>query len=94
MIGMLLGIATLSAWGFYRFNQHLASLPAGTDGGTLEDRLLAEAGRVREAYALQYGEIFSITVIVCVVGAVLGLLISAREEYAEEPEPDAVGEPQ
>ena len=89
MIGMLLGIAALSAWGLYRFNQHLASLPASPDGGTLEERLLAEAGRIREAYAMQYGEIFLITAIVCVVGAVLGLLISARDEYAEEPEPDA-----
>ena len=86
MIGMLLGIAALSAWGLYRFNQHLASLPVSTGGGTLEERLLAEAGRVREAYALQYGEIFSITAIACVVGAALGLLISARDEYAEEPE--------
>ena len=94
MIGMLLGIAALSAWGLYRFNQHLASLPASTGGGTLAERLSAEAGRVREAYALQYGEIFSITAIVCVVGAVLGLLISARDEYAEEPEPDAAGDPQ
>jgi MFS family permease len=93
MIGMLLGIAALSAWGLYRFNQHLASLPAST-GETLAERLSAEAGRIREAYALQYGEIFSITAIVCVVGAVLGLLISARDEYAEEPEPDAAGDPQ
>ncbi|WP_309304083.1 MFS transporter [Arthrobacter sp. CJ23] len=89
MIGMLLGVAALSAWGLYRFNQHLASLPASTGGDTLAERLSAEAGRVREAYSLQYGEIFSITAIVCVVGAVLGLLISARDEYAEEPEPDA-----
>ncbi|MFP5314044.1 MAG: MFS transporter [Actinomycetes bacterium] len=89
MIGMLLGIAALSAWGLYRFNQHLAGLPAGPNGGTLEERVLVEAGRVREAYALQYGEIFLITAIVCVVGAVLGLLISARGEYAEEPAPDA-----
>ena len=94
MIGMLLGIAALSAWGLYRFNQHLASLPANTGGGTLAERLSAEADRVREAYTMQYGEIFSITAIVCVVGAVLGLLISARDEYAEEPEPDAAGDPQ
>jgi MFS family permease len=92
MIGMLIGIAALSAWGLYRFNQHLASLPASTGGNTLPERLAAEAGRIREAYVLQYAEIFTITAIVCVVGAVLGLLISARNEHAEEPA--AAGEPQ
>jgi len=84
MIGMLLGVAALSAWGLYRFTQILASLPAST-GDTLEEQLLAEAGRLREAYALQFGEIFAITAIVCVIGALLGLLISARHDVAEEP---------
>ena len=46
-------------------------------------RTLAEASR--EAYVLQYGEIFKITAIVCVVGALLGLLISGRHEHADEP---------
>lgn len=86
MIGMLLGIAALSAWGLYRFNQHLASLPVGSGGGTLEERVAAEAARIREAYALQYGEIFSITAIVCVAGAALGLLIGTRRGHPGEPE--------
>ena len=90
MIGMLIGIAALSAWGLYRFNQHLAELPPSTAGGSLAERLAAEANRVVEAYVLQYGEIFTITSIVCVVGAVLGLLIAARSEHADEP----AGEPQ
>jgi hypothetical protein len=34
---------------------------------------------------MQYGEIFTITAIVCVVGALLGLLISRRHEHADEP---------
>jgi hypothetical protein len=85
MIGMLLGIAALSAWGLYRFNQHLADLPASDGRGTLAERLSAEAGRVREAYVLQFGEIFWITALICVAGAMLGLLISGRNEYAEEP---------
>lgn len=86
MIGMLIGIAALSAWGLYRFNQHLAELPASTGGNSLAERLAAEAARVREAYVLQYGEIFTITAIVCVVGAVLGLLIAARNDHADAPE--------
>ena len=86
MIGMLIGIAALSAWGLYRFNQHLASLPASPGGDTLAQRLAAEALRVRQAYVLQYGEIFTITAVVCVVGALLGLLISGRDQHAGEPE--------
>jgi MFS transporter, DHA2 family, triacylglyceride efflux pump len=94
MIGMLVGIASLSAWGLYRFNQYLqerlAALPpptADTPGGVL----IAQGARLRtatvEAYTMQYGEIFGITAIVCVVGALLGLLISARHEHADEPAP-------
>lgn len=87
MMGMLLGIAALSAWGLYRFNQHLASLPATGARGTLAERVAAEAARLRDAYVLQYGEIFGITAILCVVGAMLGLLIGARDGDAREPEP-------
>jgi hypothetical protein len=34
---------------------------------------------------MQYGEMFSITAIVCLVGAVLALFISGRKEHADEP---------
>lgn len=88
MIGMLIGIAALSAWGLYRFNQILAGLPSGT-GNNLTERLAAQAARVRVAYVMQYGEIFGITAIVCIVGALLGLLISGRHEHADEPAIDA-----
>ncbi|EUA34881.1 hypothetical protein I552_5670 [Mycobacterium xenopi 3993] len=33
-----------------------------------------------------YGGIFSVTTVVCVVGALLGLLLSSRRVHAEEPE--------
>jgi MFS family permease len=90
MIGMLVGLAALSAWGLYRFNQILASLPDRTPpGASLVARLEAEADNYRLAFSLQYGSIFSITAIICVVGAVLGLFISSRREHADVPEPDA-----
>jgi MFS family permease len=93
MTGMLVGVAALSAWGLYRFNQilqeRLAAQPApsaDSPGGLL----VAGVERVRtasvEAFALQYGEIFGITATVCVVGAVLGLFISGRNEHAEDPD--------
>ncbi|BBX02858.1 MFS transporter [Mycolicibacterium moriokaense] len=92
MIGMLIGLAALSAWGLYKFNQYLeerlAALPpinADTPGG----RFLAETTRLAqasvEAYVMQYGEIFKITAVVCVIGALLALLISGRHEHADEP---------
>jgi MFS family permease len=86
MIGMLIGIAALSAWGLYRFNQILATLPKPT-GGNLMEQAAAIAENARTAYSMQYGEIFFITAIVCVVGALLGLLISGRHEHADEPRP-------
>ena len=89
MIGMLIGIAALSAWGLYRFNQHLATLAATNNAGpmSLAERLSAQAERYREAYVMMYGDIFLIAAVVCIIGAVLGLLISARHEHADDVEP-------
>jgi MFS family permease len=94
MTGMLVGVAALTAWGLYRFTQILAekmaSLPAPKVASPAE-QLLAGIERTKtasvEAYAAQYGEIFGITAIVCVVGALLGLLISGRNEHADDADP-------
>ncbi|BBZ07500.1 putative triacylglyceride transporter [Mycolicibacterium doricum] len=83
MIGMLIGLAALSAWGLYRLNQHLQTLPFPPGADTLAERLAAEADRYRAAYVLQYGDIFIVTTIICVIGALLGLLISGRHEHAD-----------
>lgn len=91
MTGMLVGVAALSAWGFYRFNQILAELPK-PPGGDLLAAAAALETNYKQAFALQYGEIFGITAIVCVVGAVLGLLIAGKHAHADDshdqPEPD------
>ncbi len=87
MIGMLIGIAALSAWGLYRFNQILADLPKADRHQLDGDRWPPSWRTPGVAYAMQYGEIFGITAIVCVVGALLGLLISGRHEHADEPAP-------
>jgi hypothetical protein len=34
---------------------------------------------------MQYGEMFGITAIVCIIGAILALLISGRNEHADAP---------
>jgi MFS family permease len=92
MIGMLIGVAALSAWGLYKFNQYLqerlAELPpANPDApGGLIVAATARVGEAsRDAYVMQYGEIFRITCIVCLVGAVIALLISGRDDHADEP---------
>ena len=93
MIGMLVGIAALSAWGLYRFNQILAERLAALPQPSAETplgRAVAAATRFKtasiQAFAMQYGEMFGITAIVCIVGAILALFISGRKEHAEEPD--------
>lgn len=86
-IGQLIGVAALSAWGLYRFYQILnaksAALPSDM---SRTDRALAQAHEILPAFASMYGEIFTVTAAVCVVGALLGLLISGSKEHADEPD--------
>jgi len=87
MTGMLIGIAALTAWGFYRFNQIVAGLTAAIPpNASLIERVLAQGSMYIKAFATMYGDIFQVTVGICVVGALLGLLVSGRKEHAEEPE--------
>jgi hypothetical protein len=87
MIGMLVGVASLSAWGLYRFQQILQAQPK-PKGGPLDiaDQLTRN---YQNAFALEYGEIFTITAVVCVIGAVLGLFIHGRKASDAEPEADS-----
>jgi MFS family permease len=87
MTGMLIGVAALSAWGFYRFNQIVATKSAAVpDNATLVERIARQAVLYRESFAEMYGGIFTVTAFVCVAGALLGLLLSSRSVHAEEPE--------
>ena len=86
MTGMLIGVAALSAWGLYRFNQILAGLSAKVPAdATMLERVAAQGHMYLQAFALMYGEIFRVTAVICVVGALLGLLVSGRKEHADEP---------
>jgi Na+/melibiose symporter-like transporter len=83
MIGMLVGFAALTAWGLYRFNQLLETLP-------IDPKHLAKSlqDNAQTAYMTQYNDIFTATAIVCAVGAVLGLFITGRSEHADDAESD------
>ena len=83
MTGMLIGVAALTAWGLYRFNQIVATLPPAT-GDSLAARVAAEGQRYRTAFAMQYGSIFFITTIVCLAGAAIALFIGGRKAQAAD----------
>ena len=82
MTGMLIGVAALTAWGLYRFNQILATLPP-SKADTLAAKVAAEAERYRTAFAMQYGSIFFVTTIVCLAGAAIALFIGGRKAPAD-----------
>ncbi len=87
MTGMLIGVAALTAWGFYRFNQIVAGLNAAIPpNASLFERVAAQGAMYLKAFAMMYGDIFLVTVFICIVGALLGLLVSGRKEHAKEPE--------
>jgi len=87
MTGMLIGVAALSAWGLYEFNQILAGLSAQIPpNASLLERVAAQGAMYIKAFAMMYGKIFEVTAVVCVAGALLGLLVSGRKQHAEEPE--------
>jgi hypothetical protein len=84
-------MAALSAWGLYRFNQILAAQPKAV-GETLAEKMVSKAANSKVAFAMMYGEIFWITALVCMAGAVLGLLIGSNSISAEDPQ-DSAPEP-
>ncbi|OMC42208.1 MFS transporter [Mycobacterium sp. IS-1264] len=87
MTGMLIGMAALSAFGFYSFNRKLAHLTAEIPpNATLMERVAAQATLFLKAFAQMFGDIFLITVGICIAGALLGLLVGGRKEHADETE--------
>ncbi len=87
MTGMLIGVAALSAWGFYQLPRIVAKLATQiSPDASLAERVLHQATMYRQGFAEMYGGIFTATVVICLVGAVLGLLIGSRSVHAEEPE--------
>ncbi|NUR87610.1 MAG: MFS transporter, partial [Nonomuraea sp.] len=81
MMGMLIGIAGVSAWGFHRFQSltaHLDTpLPFGVDAVTYARRLAEYTAKVNSALHVEYTEMFLVTAVICVAGAAVALRVTA-----------------
>ncbi|YCK40312.1 MFS transporter [Actinomadura sp. ATCC 39365] len=82
MMGMLVGVAGVSAWGFHRFQSltaHLDTpLPFGVDAQTYQRRLADYLAQVDAALHVEYTEMFLLTAFVCLLGAAVALLMPRR----------------
>ncbi|GGL19619.1 MFS transporter [Planomonospora parontospora] len=82
MMGMLLGVAGLSAWGFHRFQSLTADLdtplPFGVEADVYAERLAAYEAAVKAALHTEYSEIFLITAVLCALGVMAALFLPHR----------------
>ncbi|WP_283133476.1 MFS transporter [Rhizohabitans arisaemae] len=91
MMGMLLGVAALSAYGFHRFQTLTADLdtplPIGVEPAVYAKQLAEYEAAVKTALHTEYGEIFLITAVLCAAGLLAALFLTPAP--AEAPEPAA-----
>ena len=89
MMGMLLGVAGLSAWGLHRFAGLTANLPTPLPFGVGEqeyrDRLAAYRLAIDAALSTEYREIFWATAAICVVGGLCAALLPAGDPHRRFP---------
>jgi MFS family permease len=89
MMGMLIGIAALSAWGFHRFQSltaHLVTpLPFGMSGSEFDRKTAAYLVAVKAALHTEYHDIFAVAAALCAAGALLGLAVTAPSAGGHEP---------
>lgn len=97
MMGMLVGVAALGAWGVHRFHAltaHLATpLPIGMSREEFARRLAAYLAAVRAALRAEYADVFWVTAAVCVAAALLALAIGRRTPAADGAAASAAAEP-
>jgi len=87
MTGMLVGIAALSAWGLHRFQSLTSTLYAPLrillpSQEAYDQALTAYTDAVRQALRTEYSEIFVVTAVICVVGALLALMTGGRQKVS------------
>ncbi|MEV4134339.1 MFS transporter [Dactylosporangium sp. NPDC049742] len=88
-MGMLIGVAALTAWGLHRFHELTANLdfPLVFGKPAEEQRRLmsAYANALQDALRTEYREIFLITAAVCLAGAVAAAFIGGPRERSTPP---------
>ncbi|TNY35787.1 MFS transporter [Thermomonospora catenispora] len=88
MMGMLLGVSALTAWGLHRFRSLTADLQMplafGLPAEEARRRLVEYQAAVQEALRTEYREIFWITAGLCALGALLALAVRHRPAGPEE----------
>lgn len=86
MMGMLLGVAALSAWGLHRFQEFTKDLPTPIPFGLTQEEFLRQMAAyqlaLQAALRAEYREIFLATAVICLVGAIFGLLLGRRSRAA------------
>ncbi len=82
-MGMLIGVAALSAWGLHRFLQFTRNLqlPVVADRDEEQRLLNIYEANINAALHREFNEIFRITAVLCVVGAVAALALARRRQY-------------
>jgi multidrug resistance protein len=82
MMGMLIGVAGLSAWGLHRFQEFtkdlLPPLPFGMTDEEFQQKSAAYTDALHAALRAEYKEIFLVTAAICVLGALCGLMLGSR----------------
>ncbi|HLT10387.1 MAG TPA: MFS transporter [Micromonosporaceae bacterium] len=81
-MGMLIGVAALTAWGLHRFQELTADLVPPLPLNGVTEEFLAEVAvyekAIQAALLSEYHEIFRITALLCLAGGVVGLLLGGR----------------
>jgi multidrug resistance protein len=92
MMGMLVGVAALAAWGLHKFQALTAHLNTPLPINKTAQQFAAEEAAYEKAlfHALQqeYRSIFLATAVVCAIGAVIGLFLDGRRPEDSAAEAD------